>query len=161
MTGVEPATSGITIRRSNQLSYIHHFPWHRCHRGHKYNRLRPTAVQKPPRRPPAPPPAPKAPAEPQLSRKEIQEKLLREAEEARMAALEGARRREEQAKQQVSEEEKRRAEDNRKAEEAAVEAARLALEEEARQAARYGCSRGASAFWCGAAQAQSHQTPNA
>lgn len=41
---------------------------------------------------------------------------------------------EEQAKQQVSEE-KRRAEDNRKAEEAAVEAARLALEEEARQAA--------------------------
>jgi len=89
----------------------------------------------PPPPPPAPPPAPKAPAEPQLSRKEIQEKLLREAEEARMAALEGARRREEQAKQQVSEEEKRRAEDNRKAEEAAVEAARLALEEEARQAA--------------------------
>jgi translation initiation factor IF-2 len=85
--------------------------------------------------PPPPPPAPKAPSEPQLSRKEIQEKLLREAEEARMAALEGARRREEQAKQQTSEEEKRRAEENRKAEEAAVEAARLALEEEARQAA--------------------------
>jgi translation initiation factor IF-2 len=85
--------------------------------------------------PPPPAPAPKAPSEPQLSRKEIQEKLLREAEEARMAALEGARRREEQAKQQTSEEEKRRAEENRKAEEAAVEAARLALEEEARQAA--------------------------
>ncbi len=89
----------------------------------------------PPPPPPAPAPAPKAPAEPQLSRREIQERLLREAEEARMAALEGARRREDQAKQQVSEEEKRRAEDNRKAEEAAVEAARLALEEEARQAA--------------------------
>ncbi|WP_219895215.1 translation initiation factor IF-2 [Aquisediminimonas profunda] len=89
----------------------------------------------PPPPPPPPPPAPKAPAEPQLSRKEIQEKLLREAEEARMAALEGARRREEQAKQQVSGDEKRRAEENRKAEEAAVEAARLALEEEARQAA--------------------------
>ncbi|MFO1238966.1 MAG: translation initiation factor IF-2 [Sphingomonadaceae bacterium] len=89
----------------------------------------------PPPPPPPPPPAPRAPAESQLSRKEIQEKLLREAEEARMAALEGARRREEQAKQQVSGEEKRRAEENRKAEEAAVEAARLALEEEARQAA--------------------------
>ena len=85
--------------------------------------------------PPPPPPAPKAPAEPQLSRQEIQAKLLREAEEARMAALQGARRREEQAKQQTTEEEKRRAEENRKAEEAAVEAARLALEEEARQAA--------------------------
>ncbi len=89
----------------------------------------------PPPPPPAPTAPPKATAEPQLSRKELQEKLLREAEEARMAALEGARRREEQAKQQISEDEKRRAEENRKAEEAAVEAARLALEEEARQAA--------------------------
>ena len=94
-----------------------------------------TKVEAAPPPPPPPPPAPKAAAEPQLSRKEIQEKLLREAEEARMAALEGARRREEQAKQQTSEEEKRRAEENRKAEEAAVEAARMALEEEARQAA--------------------------
>ncbi len=94
-----------------------------------------TKVEAAPPPPPPPPPASKAAAEPQLSRKEIQEKLLREAEEARMAALEGARRREEQAKQQTSEEEKRRAEENRKAEEAAVEAARMALEEEARQAA--------------------------
>jgi translation initiation factor IF-2 len=85
--------------------------------------------------PPPPPPAPKAPAEPQFSRQEIQAKLLREAEEARMAALQGARRREDQAKQATTGEEKRRAEENRKAEEAAVEAARLAIEEEARQAA--------------------------
>jgi translation initiation factor IF-2 len=85
--------------------------------------------------PPPSPPAPKTPAEPQLSRQEIQAKLLREAEEARMAALQGARRREEQAKQATTEDEKRRAEENRKAEEAAVDAARLAIEEEARQAA--------------------------
>ena len=92
-------------------------------------------VEAPPPAPPPPPVAPKAPAESQLSRQEIQTKLLREAEEARMAALQGARRREEQAKQQTTGEEKRRAEENRKAEEDAVEAARLALEEEARQAA--------------------------
>ena len=92
-------------------------------------------VEVPPPPPPPPPVAPKAPAESQLSRQEIQTKLLREAEEARMAALQGARRREEQAKQQTTGEEKRRAEENRKAEEGAVEAARLALEEEARQAA--------------------------
>jgi hypothetical protein len=27
MTGFEPATSGSTIRRSNQLSYTHHAGW--------------------------------------------------------------------------------------------------------------------------------------
>jgi hypothetical protein len=27
MTGFEPATSGSTIRRSNQLSYTHHTGW--------------------------------------------------------------------------------------------------------------------------------------
>ncbi len=85
--------------------------------------------------PPAPAPAPKAPAGPQLSRQEIQTQLLREAEEARMAALQGARLREDQAKQATTGEEKRRAEENRKSEEAAVETARLAIEEEARQAA--------------------------
>ena len=89
----------------------------------------------PPPPPPAPAPAPKAPAGPQLSRQEIQTQLLREAEEARMAALQGARRREDQAKQATTGEEKRRAEENRKSEEAAVETARLAIEEEARQAA--------------------------
>ncbi|MFM5915332.1 MAG: translation initiation factor IF-2 [Chakrabartia godavariana] len=84
--------------------------------------------------PPPPPPAPKAP-EPQLSRQEMQAKLLREAEEARLAMLEEARRREDQQRRESSEDEKRRAEENRKAEEAAAEAARLQAEEEARQAA--------------------------
>ena len=79
----------------------------------------------------APPRAP----EPQLSRQELQAKLLREAEEARLSALEDARRREEQARKANSEEERRRAEDNRRAEEEAAEAARLHAEEEARQAA--------------------------
>ncbi len=83
---------------------------------------------------PPPPAAPRAP-EPQLSRQELQAKLLREAEEARLAALEEARRREEQARKANSEEERRRAEDNRRAEEEAAEAARLQAEEEARQAA--------------------------
>ncbi|NBU79615.1 MAG: translation initiation factor IF-2, partial [Sphingomonadaceae bacterium] len=71
----------------------------------------------------------------QLSRQELQAKLLREAEEARLSALEDARRREEQARKANSEEERRRAEDNRRAEEEAAEAARLHAEEEARQAA--------------------------
>ena len=88
----------------------------------------PEVVQAAP--PPPPPPAPKAP-EPQLTRQELQAKLLREAEEARLSALEEARRREEQAKRQNSEEERRRAEDNRKAEEAG-EAPRLAAEDPAR-----------------------------
>ncbi|NCA01034.1 MAG: translation initiation factor IF-2 [Sphingomonadaceae bacterium] len=82
-----------------------------------------------------PPPAPPRAPEPQLSRQELQAKLLREAEEARLSALEDARRREEQARKANSEEERRRAEDNRRAEEEAAEAARLHAEEEARQAA--------------------------
>ncbi|MET0370464.1 MAG: translation initiation factor IF-2 [Sphingobium sp.] len=62
-----------------------------------------------------PRPAPAAPARPApqsslMSRQELQSKLLREAEEARMTALEEARRREDAARQAASEEEKRRAE---------------------------------------------------
>ncbi|MGD9810974.1 MAG: translation initiation factor IF-2 [Sphingobium sp.] len=69
-----------------------------------------------------PPPAKKAPPAPSpvredlLTRQERQEKLLREAEEARMAALEEARRREEAERAAASEEERRRAEENRRAE---------------------------------------------
>ena len=75
----------------------------------------------------APKPAPrKAPVDDIATRKEMQERLLREAEEARMAQMEEARRREDRAKQAESEDEKRRAEENRKAEE---EAAKKAAEE--------------------------------
>ena len=83
---------------------------------------------------PAPKPAPQpriSEAEQTMSRKEMQEKLLREAEEARLASAEDARRREEQQRLAASEEEKRRAEDNRKAE----EEARKAEEEAAKKAA--------------------------
>src|SRR6187551_2286032 len=67
---------------------------------------------------PQPKPAPKAaPAKPARSspvddmtrRMETQERLLREAEEARLTSLEEARRREERVRSQQSEEERRRA----------------------------------------------------
>ena len=82
---------------------------------------------------PAAPPPPaakkKSEADETLSRKEKQEKLLREAEEARLAQLEDTRRREEEAKKQASEEEAKRAEENRKAEEEAEKAAAEAAAE--------------------------------
>jgi len=90
---------------------------------------------------PAPQPKPAAPAAPQprrisqseeiAARKEMQTKLLREAEEARMTALEDARRREEHAKSSANEEERRRAEENRRAEEAAAEETARRAQEEA------------------------------
>jgi translation initiation factor IF-2 len=90
---------------------------------------------------PKPAPKPAAPAarkpsaqEEITNRKELQTKLLREAEEARLTSLEEARRREDRAKVEQSEEERRRAEENRKAEEDAAEQARLQAEEEARRA---------------------------
>ena len=68
---------------------------------------------------PAPRPQPAAPQRPMtaLERREQQERLLREAEEARMAANEENRRREERLKAEASEEEKRRVEENKRAEE--------------------------------------------
>src|SRR5687767_170831 len=75
---------------------------------------------------PAPAPAPKrAPVDDISARRELQERLLREADEARMAALEEARRRDDKVKVEQTEDEKRRAEENRRAEEEAAEAARL------------------------------------
>src|SRR6476469_7543036 len=91
----------------------------------------------------APKPAPKAAApiarkpsaqDEMTNRKELQTKLLREAEEARLSSLEEARRREDRAKVEQSEDERRRADDNRKAEENAVEEAKARAEEEARRA---------------------------
>ena len=86
---------------------------------------------------PAPAPAPKPAARPASAEtaQERSARLMREAEEQRMQALEDARRREETQAKAQTEDEKRRAEDNRKAEEEAAEATRLAAEEEARRAA--------------------------
>jgi translation initiation factor IF-2 len=64
-------------------------------------------------------PAPKAPAASDETPQERVARLQREAEEARMAALEDASRRDVEARQRALEEERRRAEENRKAEEAA------------------------------------------
>ncbi len=92
-------------------------------------------AKKPAPKPAAPPRAPKpAPSDDIAKRKEMQERLLREAEEARLASLEEARRREEREKVEQNEEERRRAEENRKAEEAAAEEAKRA-EQEARAGA--------------------------
>jgi translation initiation factor IF-2 len=94
---------------------------------------------------PAPAPQPKrtSPADDITARKEMQARLLREAEEARLASLEEARRRDDRKRTEQSEEEKRRAEENRKAEEAAVEEARRA--EEAAHAAEAEAAAAAAA----------------
>ncbi|MXO66297.1 translation initiation factor IF-2 [Altericroceibacterium endophyticum] len=70
---------------------------------------------------PVPKPAAKRPVSAE-SRREMQAQLLREAEEARLAAMEETSRREEDERQRKAEEEKRRAEENRKAEEEAKKA---------------------------------------
>jgi translation initiation factor IF-2 len=110
----------------------------------------PVAAAPAPVAPPAPPSAPTpaparpaaaarpaAPARPQrpltpLERREQQERLLREADAARMSALEDARRRDDRAKIEATEEERRRAEENRRAEEEAQRRAQAEAEEAAR-----------------------------
>ncbi len=77
----------------------------------------------------APAAAPRRPVDDITARKETQERLLREADEARMTSLEEARRREDRAKTEQTEGDKRRTEDNRRAEEVA---AKDAVEEAAR-----------------------------
>ncbi|HEU4959218.1 MAG TPA: translation initiation factor IF-2 [Sphingomonas sp.] len=70
---------------------------------------------------PAPAPAPKPAPRPAATEtpRERQERLLREAEDQRMAALEEARRREERERAEAAEAEKRRAEEKREAEQQA------------------------------------------
>ncbi len=75
----------------------------------------PAPVAEAPRPAPPPAPAPVSPGNSLLSRQELQAKLLREAEEARMNALEETRRREERERIEAQEEERRRAEENRRA----------------------------------------------
>ncbi|WP_034161622.1 IF-2-associated domain-containing protein, partial [Sphingomonas sp. ERG5] len=59
------------------------------------------------------PPAPVSPANSLLSRQELQTKLLREADESRMNALEESRRREERERIEAAEEARRRADEAR------------------------------------------------
>jgi translation initiation factor IF-2 len=87
--------------------------------------------------PPPPPPVQVKSNEPQLTRQEMQAKLLREAEEARLTQLEDARRREDVQKKTSIEDEKRRVEQNRKIESGEVEAeAAPAQPDQADQAAQ-------------------------
>src|SRR6478752_684303 len=85
----------------------------------------------PPKAAPAAPRKPSAQEE-MTNRKELQTKLLREAEESRLTAAEEARRREERARVEQTEEERRRAEENRRAEESVVEETPTSAEDEAR-----------------------------
>ncbi|WJS98249.1 translation initiation factor IF-2 [Novosphingobium humi] len=73
-----------------------------------------------PARPPLPPVRPAPVAASRETRQEMQARLLREAEEARLAAGEAATRREQEEKARQIEEERRRAEENRRAAEAAA-----------------------------------------
>jgi len=72
----------------------------------------PVAAPPPPvARPVAPPPPPPPPAASRETRQELQARLLREAEEARLNALEAANRREQEERQRAADEARRRAEE--------------------------------------------------
>jgi translation initiation factor IF-2 len=79
---------------------------------------------------PAPPPPPPPPAAPvsRETRQELQARLLREAEEARIAANEAANRREQEERQRQAEEVRLRAEDQRRADDPAYAAQARAAE---------------------------------
>ncbi|MEA3058450.1 MAG: translation initiation factor, partial [Sphingomonadales bacterium] len=103
----------------------------------------PVEAPKPVAEAPAPASVKPAPAAPQprkpsaqeemTTRMELQQKLLREAEEARLTSLEEARRREDRVRSEQSVDERRRSEENRR-EEAAAEEARMLAEQEAANA---------------------------
>src|SRR3954452_25420002 len=84
-----------------------------------------------PPKPAAPQPRKPSPQDEMANRKELQTKLLREAEEARLTSLEEARRREDRTKVEQSEGERRRPEDNRRAEQFAPEEAHVPAKDEA------------------------------
>ncbi|CAA9492121.1 MAG: Translation initiation factor 2 [uncultured Sphingomonas sp.] len=104
----------------------------------------PAEAPKPAAEAPAPTPQPAAPAPPPqrrtspqddiTARRELQTRLLREAEEARLSSLEEARRRDDRTRVEQGEEERRRAEENRRSEDFAAEDARRKAEEEAARA---------------------------
>lgn len=82
--------------------------------------------------PPPPPPPPAAPSASRETRQEMQTRLLREAEEARLSALEAANRREQEERLRAIEDERRRAEEKARAEaEASAPPAPAAPEPEA------------------------------
>jgi translation initiation factor IF-2 len=109
------------------------------------------------------PAAPKPPARPvtdAATRRELQERLLREAEEARLSTLEEARRREDRQAQQATEEERRRAEDNRRAEEErAAQSVREAEEAERRSAEEAAAPAAAPAATPAAAEEDEERRP--
>ena len=78
--------------------------------------------------PPPPPPPPPPPAASRESRQEMQTRLLREAEEARLAAAEANNRREQEARLRAIEDERRRVEDAARPPEAVVAKAEPAAE---------------------------------
>jgi translation initiation factor IF-2 len=71
------------------------------------------APPQPVMRPTPPPPPPSAPTASRETRQELQSRLLREAEEARLASSEANSRREQEQRQRLSDESRRRAEDLR------------------------------------------------
>ncbi len=72
-------------------------------------------VAAPVARPTPPPPPPSAPAASRETRQELQARLLREAEEARLFSAEAANRREQEERQHLADEARRRAEEQRRA----------------------------------------------
>ena len=82
----------------------------------------PTAPQ-PVARPTPPPPPPVSPTASRETRQELQSRLLREAEEARLHSLEAANRREQEERQRAADEARRRIEEQRRADEAPAQEA--------------------------------------
>ncbi|WP_197412372.1 translation initiation factor IF-2 [Novosphingobium sp. Fuku2-ISO-50] len=83
----------------------------------------PAAPPPPVARPTPPPPPPVSPTASRETRQELQSRLLREAEEARLHSLEAANRREQEERQRAADEARRRIEEQRRAEEAPAQEA--------------------------------------